>query len=110
MGKTVRNRGMESAIALQICGDPVMAALNHERENSRCRKRKFEKISRTLDEDLIDNPLINSVLPPEMLAKVFSYLAPKDLNTVMLVCKTWKKAAETRPTLWSWAKLRHLSQ
>merc|ERR1712108_123165 len=53
---------------------------------------------------------VNSVLPPEMLAEVFSYLAPKDLKTVMLVCKTWNKAAESRPALWSWAKLRHLYQ
>ena len=91
-------------------GDPDMAAFQHEVEDSWCRKRKFEKTSRTSDEDLIDIPLINRVLPPEMLSMVFSYLAPKDLMTVMLVCKTWNKAAESRPTLWPWVKLRHLCQ
>ena len=51
----------------------------------------------------------NRMLPQELLVEVFSHLAPKDLNTVMLVCKTWKNAAEARHTLWSWVKLRSLN-
>ena len=39
-----------------------------------------------------------------MLEKVFSHLAPKDLKTVMLVCKTWNNAGG-RPSLWSWVKI-----
>ena len=46
----------------------------------------------------------NSYLPTEMLEKVFSHLAPKDLKTVMLVCKTWNNAGG-RPSLWSWVKI-----
>ena len=44
-----------------------------------------------------------------MLGKVFSHLAPKDLKTVMLVCKSWENAAG-RPPFWSWVKLRFRSQ
>ena len=62
--------------------------------------------------DWIDTPsssdkslhLINKVLPIEMLEKVFSHLDPKDLKTVMLVCKSWKSTASA-PALWSWATL-----
>ena len=55
-------------------------------------------------------PLINRVLPPEMLEKIFSQLSdPKDLNTVMLVCKTWNKVGET-PSLWSRVKIRKQRQ
>ena len=87
-----------------------------ELENSNCKKmrsedtpkRRFEDTSRTMKND-IEIPLIKSVLPPEMLEKIFSHLAPKDLKTVMLICRTWNKAAET-PALWSWVKIRSRSQ
>ena len=49
------------------------------------------------------------VLPPELLEKIFGYLAPKDLNKVMLVCKTWNDIGEA-PALWSWFKIRKSSQ
>ena len=52
----------------------------------------------------MENRNINSYLPTEMLEKVFSHLAPKDLKTVMLVCKTWNNAGG-RPSLWSWVKI-----
>ena len=87
-----------------------------ELENSNCKKmrsedtpkRRFEDTSRTMKND-IEIPLIKSVLPPEMLEKIFSHLAPKDLNTVMLVCKTWNILAEA-PALWSWFKITKRSQ
>ena len=37
-------------------------------------------------------PLVNMVLPPEVLEKIFSHLSEEDLNTVMLVCKKWNSA------------------
>ena len=82
-----------------------MAAFQ-EREDFRGRKRKLEDT--TMDEN-VELPLEIGVLPSEMLEKVFSHLAPRDLKTVTLVCKTWNDAAE-RPALWSWVKLRSLSQ
>ena len=57
----------------------------------------------------IEIPLINRVLPKEMLEMIFSHLAPKDLKTVMLICKTWNAAADT-PALWTWVKIRFRSQ
>lgn len=53
--------------------------------------------------------LINRVLPPEMLEKIFGFLAPKDLNNVMLVCKTWNNVGEA-PVLWSCFKITKRSQ
>ena len=70
--------------------------------------RRSEDTSRTMKNN-IEIPLINSVLPPEMLQKIFSHLAPKDLKTVMLICKTWNEAADT-PALWSWVETRFQSQ
>ena len=69
----------------------------HHRELRSWRKRKLE------------NRNSNSYLPTEMLEKVFSHLAPKDLKTVMLVCKTWNNAGG-RPSLWSWVKITSWSQ
>ena len=67
-----------------------------------------EKNSKAIDEKEI--PLINRVLPPEILEKVFSHLrALKDLNNVMLVCKTWKNVGEA-PALWSWFTITKDSQ
>ena len=83
-----------------------LASGNLDMEKSGFRKRKFEE---TTDEH-IQISEINSRLPPEMLEKVFSHLVPKDLNTVMLVCKTWNNVAEASPALWSWVKIRNLSQ
>merc|ERR1719270_1372320 len=60
---------------------------------------KKEKNSNAINEKEI--PLINRILPPEILEKVFSHLrAINDLNNVMLVCKTWKNVGEA-PALWS---------
>ena len=53
--------------------------------------------------------LINRVLPPELLEKIFGYIAPKDLSNVKLVCKTWNNIGEA-PALWSWFKIRKSSQ
>ena len=53
--------------------------------------------------------LINRALPPELLEKIFGYLAPKDLNNVMLVCKTWNTIGES-PGLWSKFKITKNSQ
>ena len=80
-----------------------------ERCQSRREKRKFDDTARTMDKDIKIPENINSVLPPEMLGRVFSHLAPKDLKTAMLVCKSWKNAAG-RPAFWSWVKLRCRSQ
>ena len=66
-------------------------------------KRKFEETVRTVDGE--NTPLITEVLPPEMLERIFSHLAPKDLKTVMLVCKTWNNTGNL-PTLWSWVKVK----
>jgi len=68
-------------------------------------KRKFEETVRTVDGEKTDTPLITEVLPPEMLERIFSHLAPKDLKTVMLVCKTWNNTG-TSPALWSWVKVK----
>ena len=54
-------------------------------------------------------PLINRVLPPEMLEKIFSHLSHEDLNTAMLVCKTWNRAGEA-PSLWSWITIKNVAQ
>ena len=77
-------------------------------EASRGRKRKSEDTSRTMSESFEAYSDIG-VLPLEMLEKIFSHLAPKDLKTVTLVSKTWHNVAE-RPALWSWVKIRFLSQ
>ena len=71
----------------------------------RTRTRRSEDASRS---DTVI-PLINDVLPREMLERIFSHLAPKDLKTVMLICKTWNNAADT-PALWSWVDIRFRDQ
>ena len=48
--------------------------------------------------------LINDWLPAEMLERVFRMLPPRDLRTVVLVCRRWKEVAE-KPFLWSWVSL-----
>ena len=69
---------------------------------------KKEKNSKAINEK--EMPLINRVLPPEILEKVFSHLrALNDLNNVMLVCKTWKNIGEA-PALWSWFSITKDSQ
>ena len=39
-----------------------------------------------------------------MLERVFRMLPPRDLRTVVLVCRRWKEVAE-KPFLWSWVSL-----
>ena len=67
------------------------------------RQKMKLKASKQVVEDQNDKSLhsINNVLPTEMLEQIFRHLGPKDLKTVMLVCKLWNTAAES-PALWSW--------
>ena len=46
-------------------------------------------------------PQISSSLPEEMLRIIFSFLPPKDLKAVVLVCKLWSRVGQA-PGLWSW--------
>ena len=73
-------------------------------ENLSYQTRRSEDTSRTIRSNT-EIPLINDVLPQEMLERIFSHLAPKDLKTVMLICKKWNNAADT-PALWSWVVIR----
>ena len=73
-------------------------------------KGKMTKGGEKEKESQSEIPLINRVLPPEILEKIFSQLCdPKDLNTVMLVCKTWNKVGEA-PSLWSRVTIRKTRQ
>ena len=61
--------------------------------------------------DVDEFPIVERrMLPIEMLERVFMFLPPKDLKTVMLVCKRWKEVGSA-PKLWSWVvlKLNHSS-
>ena len=75
--------------------------------------QREKKVEKEDDSEGIGNnkmALNNMVLPEEMLQKIFSYLSSlQDLNTVMLVCKTWKNAGEA-PALWSWFIITKSSQ
>jgi len=48
--------------------------------------------------------LINSLLPAEMLERVFYLLPPTDLKMAMLVCRWWSEVGEA-PGLWDWVGL-----
>ena len=73
------------------------------------RKRKLDESPRQVvkKENEKSLPSINETLPEEMLEKVFSHLAAKDLKTVTLVCRHWKNTASSSPALWSWVKFIH---
>ena len=86
----------------------MLACFRFEEEILGCQKRRSKETSTTMKKDT-EVPLINSVLPREMLEKIFSHLPPKDLKTVMLICKTWNAAADT-PALWTWVEIRFRSQ
>ena len=75
-------------------------------EVAKCWKRKLKENPRQVVKKQNEKnlPLINEMLPEEMLEKVFSHLAPKDLKTATLVCKHWKNTAVSSPALWSWVK------
>ena len=42
-----------------------------------------------------------SQLPEAVLKKIFRLLAPRDLRTVVLVCRRWREVGEA-PRLWPW--------
>ena len=78
-------------------------------DRTKCWKRKSDESSTQAGKKQNEKslPLINEMLPGEMLEKVFSHLAPKDLKTAMLVCNLWKSTASSSPALWSWVKFMH---
>ena len=45
--------------------------------------------------------IINEVLPPEMLERVFHMLPHRDLERAVLVCRRWRDVGEA-PSLWAW--------
>jgi hypothetical protein len=48
---------------------------------------------------------INSLLPAEVLERVFRLLPPRALKAVVLVCRRWREVGEA-PALWAWVCLR----
>ena len=48
--------------------------------------------------------MVNSRLPAEMLEKVFRMLPPRDLKSVVQVCRRWNQVGQV-PSLWSWVSL-----
>ena len=44
-------------------------------------------------------------LPPELLGKIFQMLSPRDLRSVVQVCRLWREEGE-RPGLWTWGLVR----
>ena len=48
---------------------------------------------------------INSLLPAELLERVFGLVPPLDLRAVVLVCRRWREVGEV-PGLWAWVLLR----
>ena len=44
-------------------------------------------------------PLINRLLPVELLSKVFHLLPSRDLKAVVLVCRWWRELGEA-PAFW----------
>ena len=41
-------------------------------------------------------------LPPELLARIFHLLIPRDLKSAVQVCRLWREEGE-RPGLWTWS-------
>ena len=78
-------------------------------DRTKCWKRKSDESPTQAGKKQNEKSLalINEMLPEEMLEKVFSHLAPKDLKTAMLVCKLWKNTASSSPALWSWVEFKH---
>ena len=48
---------------------------------------------------------INSLLPAELLERVFGLVPPLDRRAVLLVCRRWREVGEV-PGLWAWVLLR----
>jgi hypothetical protein len=46
-----------------------------------------------------------SLLPAEMLERIFRHLPPSSLKVVVLVCRRWREVGEA-PGLWTWVVLR----
>ena len=49
--------------------------------------------------------IINSLLPAEILGRVFDLLSHTDLKSAVLVCRWWREVGES-PLLWTWACLK----
>ena len=47
---------------------------------------------------------MDTLLPPEIINKIFQNLSSQSLKNVMLVCKKWKVIAED-PRLWTWCQI-----
>ena len=52
----------------------------------------------------MSTPNINDKLPGEMLEKIFQLLPPRDLMSVVEVCRRWRETGEA-PALWAWVRL-----
>jgi len=50
--------------------------------------------------DLSSEQNINSMLPPELLTRIFDLLPVADLGTALLVCRRWRELGE-KPILWA---------
>ena len=49
--------------------------------------------------------MVNRLLPPEILGRVFRMLSHNDLKSAVLVCRWWREVGQS-PLLWTWARLK----
>jgi len=51
-----------------------------------------------------NNNIINTMLPAEMLQRIFRFLPPQDLKAAVTVCRWWRDIG-SQGALWTWVKL-----
>jgi len=64
-------------------------------------------VDSTVDQQNIkidNNNTINTVLPAEMLQRIFRVLPPEDLKVAVTVCRLWRDIG-SQGTLWTWVNL-----
>ena len=73
------------------------------------KKEQVRVVSPNLCEVLPGGSLASfSMLPREVLERVFHFLLPKDLKSVVLVDRKCWSVGEGAPKLWTWVKLRRI--
>ena len=99
-GELSEKPGLSVVMLLRQCAKNRLKdqAANMEEQRSRKRLKQDDKKTK---EQIARNPII--------LEGIFRHLAPRDILSVALVCRTWNEVVE-HPRFWTWASVRLAKQ
>ena len=90
-------RSMSDACTVYVTNNSESAVASHTTKMGNVKNKQLASHTTKMSD--------MSVLPTEVMLRIFHMLGNQDLSKVVLVCRRWRDIAED-PSLWTWGRIR----